>query len=108
MIGTTISHYRILEKLGDGGMGIVYKAQDLKLDRLVALKFLPHHLTANDVEQARFLQAAKAAAVLNHQAFAPFTYLHCSGPVGGFCRFSLFSISEGQRRQLEHEPELVV
>src|SRR5690349_3501314 len=47
-------------------MGVVYKAQDLKLDRLVALKFLPHHLTANEAEQARFLQEAKAAAALNH------------------------------------------
>ncbi|NQT25567.1 protein kinase [candidate division KSB1 bacterium] len=66
MIGKTISHYKILEKLGEGGMGIVYKAQDTKLDRVVALKFLPSHLTANDTDKARFIQEAKAAAALQH------------------------------------------
>jgi len=66
MINKTISHYRILEKLGEGGMGIVYKAQDTKLDRIVALKFLPKHLLCDQEAKTRFEHEAKTASSLNH------------------------------------------
>jgi serine/threonine protein kinase len=66
MIGETILHYKIFEKLGEGGMGEVYKAQDTKLDRFVALKFLPSQMTASEDDKARFIQEAKAASAMNH------------------------------------------
>jgi serine/threonine protein kinase len=70
MIGKKILNYKILEKLGEGGMGVVYKAEDTKLNRPVAIKVLPPHLLTSEDDQARFQREAKAAAALHHPNIA--------------------------------------
>jgi len=70
MIDKTILHYKILEKLGEGGMGVVYLAEDTKLKRKVAIKFLPHHISSNNEDRQRFEIEAQAAAALNHPNIA--------------------------------------
>ena len=66
MVGRTIAHYCILEKLGEGGMGVVYKARDTHLDRFIAIKVLPPERVADPERRRRFVQEAKAASALNH------------------------------------------
>jgi len=121
MIGKTISHYKILEKLGEGGMGVVYKAEDTKLERTVALKFLSPNALGTDEERIRFVREAKAAAALAHpnictiyeideaenQAFIAFEYIDGqslderieSGPLNADEALDVaIQISEGLRR----------
>ena len=89
MIGREILHYKILEKLGQGGMGIVYKAEDTKLGRTVALKFLPAHVSASDEQRTRFITEAKAAALLSHPNMVPLQKGAPGGPTPEISRILL-------------------
>ncbi|HTR98302.1 MAG TPA: protein kinase [Bacteroidota bacterium] len=82
LVPSVVAHYKILEKLGEGGMGVVYKAHDTKLDRPVALKFLAPHLRTSEAERARFVQEAKAAAALNHPGICSIIDFHAEPEPG--------------------------
>ncbi len=103
MIGRTVSHYRIIEKLGEGGMGVVYKAEDVKLKRTVALKFLPPELTRDHQAKARFIHEAQAASSLQHNNIGA---IHEIDETGDGQMFICMDYYEGEtlKKSIEHGP----
>src|SRR3972149_8525777 len=105
MIGRTISHYKILEKLGEGGMGVVYKAQDIKLARIIALKFLPKHLLCDNEAKIRFEHEARAASALNHTNI---TTIHEIDEIEGECFICMEYVEGNSIKELLKEKKLSI
>jgi serine/threonine protein kinase len=103
MIGKTVSHYKIIEKLGEGGMGVVYKAQDLSLDRVVALKFIPPTVTQTDETRLRFINEAKVASALDHPNICTF-YEIGETPEGDLFISMAFYEGETLKKRIEQRP----